>query len=136
MIVCPNCNHPNPDGAVQCEACYTPLPSTTNCPSCGATVQADAAFCGQCGFNLHAGNNTAATVAPDIPMEVPPLTTPDPLVQAQPLVVTAPATPSIPETPPAPPTVVAVNTQASPAASSPPVSTPAPEPVAAEEPAP
>ncbi|MEO1186220.1 MAG: zinc ribbon domain-containing protein, partial [Cyanobacteria bacterium J06636_27] len=26
MIVCPNCNHPNPDGAVQCEACYTPLP--------------------------------------------------------------------------------------------------------------
>ncbi len=144
MIVCPNCNHPNPDGAVQCEACYTPLPSTTNCPSCGATVQADAAFCGQCGFNLHAGNNTAATVAPDIPMEVPPLTTPDPLVQAQPLVVTAPATPSIPETPPAPPTVVAVNTQASPAASSPPVPTPAPEPapapapepVAAEEPAP
>ncbi|MFM6181062.1 MAG: zinc-ribbon domain-containing protein, partial [Dolichospermum sp.] len=26
MIVCPNCNHPNPDGAVQCEACYSPLP--------------------------------------------------------------------------------------------------------------
>ena len=52
MIVCPNCNHQNPSEALQCEACYTPLPSTTNCPNCGATVQTDATFCGQCGFNL------------------------------------------------------------------------------------
>lgn len=52
MIVCPNCNHQNPDGAIQCEACYTPLPATTTCPTCGATVQADASFCGQCGYNL------------------------------------------------------------------------------------
>ncbi len=87
MIVCPNCNHPNPDGAVQCEACYTPLPATTNCPSCGATVQADAAFCGQCGFNLHSAgvphvhNPVAATVTPDIPVEVPPLVSPDPLLE-------------------------------------------------------
>ncbi|MGD1871856.1 MAG: FHA domain-containing protein [Mastigocoleus sp.] len=84
MIVCPNCNHPNPDGAVQCEACYTPLPTTTNCPNCGATVQADASFCGQCGHNLRSASapGTAATVAPDIPMEVPPLVNPDPLVEA------------------------------------------------------
>jgi len=54
MIVCPNCNHQNPDSAVQCEACYTPLPATTSCPNCGAKVQADASFCGQCGFNLKA----------------------------------------------------------------------------------
>lgn len=87
MIVCPNCNHPNPDGAVQCEACYTPLPATTHCPSCGATVQADAAFCGQCGYNLHSATvphvhaPVAATVTPDIPVEVPPLVTPDPLVE-------------------------------------------------------
>lgn len=87
MIVCPNCNHPNPDGAVQCEACYTPLPATTNCPSCGATVQADAAFCGQCGYNLHsagiphAHTGVAATVTPDIPVEVPPLVPPDPLLE-------------------------------------------------------
>jgi ribosomal protein L40E len=53
MIVCPNCNHQNPDGANQCEACYTPLPATTSCPNCGATVQTDASFCGQCGFNLN-----------------------------------------------------------------------------------
>ncbi|MGH2412480.1 MAG: FHA domain-containing protein [Microcystaceae cyanobacterium] len=52
MIVCPNCNHANPEGATQCEACYTPLPTTTNCPNCGASVQTDATFCGQCGFNL------------------------------------------------------------------------------------
>lgn len=52
MIVCPNCNHQNPDAAVQCEACYTPLPAMMDCPSCGALVQADASFCGQCGFNL------------------------------------------------------------------------------------
>ncbi|MHC5723453.1 MAG: FHA domain-containing protein [Nostoc sp.] len=87
MIVCPNCNHPNPDGAVQCEACYTPLPATTNCPSCGATVQADAAFCGQCGYNLHSAGvphvptAVAATVTPDIPVEVPPLVQPDPLLE-------------------------------------------------------
>ncbi|MEH2379024.1 MAG: FHA domain-containing protein [Nostoc sp.] len=87
MIVCPNCNHPNPDGAVQCEACYTPLPATTNCPSCGATVQADAAFCGQCGYNLHSAGvphvhpAVAATVTPDIPVEVPPLVPPDPLLE-------------------------------------------------------
>ncbi|HYX14117.1 MAG TPA: FHA domain-containing protein [Nostoc sp.] len=87
MIVCPNCNHPNPDGAVQCEACYTPLPATTNCPSCGATVQADAAFCGQCGYNLHSAgvphvhNPAVVTVTPDVPVEVPPLVPPDPLLE-------------------------------------------------------
>lgn len=74
MIVCPNCNHPNPDGAVQCEACYTPLPATTSCPGCGATVQADASFCGQCGYNLRSSpGSVAPTVAPDNPGEVPPL---------------------------------------------------------------
>jgi FHA domain/Double zinc ribbon len=87
MIVCPNCNHPNPDGAVQCEACYTPLPATTNCPSCGATVQADAAFCGQCGYNLHSAGvpqvhpAVATTVTPNVPVEVPALVPPDPLLE-------------------------------------------------------
>ncbi len=86
MIVCPNCNHPNPDGAVQCEACYTPLPTTSNCPNCGSTVQVDAAFCGQCGFNLHSNSAPAAatsvaTAAPDISVEVPPLVEPDPLLE-------------------------------------------------------
>jgi ribosomal protein L40E len=54
MITCPNCSHSNPQGATQCEACFTPLPATTSCPSCGATIQMDAVFCGQCGTNTKA----------------------------------------------------------------------------------
>jgi ribosomal protein L40E len=80
MIVCPNCNHQNPDAAVQCEACYTPLPAMTVCPGCGASVQADASFCGQCGFNLQAQSGTAAdqqlpTLSPDF--EAPDFEAPD-----------------------------------------------------------
>ncbi|MGB3694014.1 MAG: FHA domain-containing protein [Spirulinaceae cyanobacterium] len=67
MITCPNCDHQNPEGATQCEACYTPLPQTTSCPNCGATVQTDATFCGQCGQSLEP---TAATGG-DIPDPLP-----------------------------------------------------------------
>ncbi|AFZ22447.1 FHA domain-containing protein [Cylindrospermum stagnale PCC 7417] len=156
MIVCPNCNHPNPDGAVQCEACYTPLPATTNCPSCGATVQADAAFCGQCGYNLHS-NVVAPTIAPDIAVEVPALVSPDPileLLKPDPLGLAAPAAPAVTST--LPPTVMAVAPAPVPIAApdqqtiaiapvatgqeipTPPAPAPAPalEPIAAAEPAP
>ncbi|MGF1520802.1 MAG: FHA domain-containing protein [Leptolyngbyaceae cyanobacterium] len=93
MIVCPNCNHQNPDGAVQCEACYTPLPALESCPSCGASVQSDASFCGQCGASLKTA--APAAVPPQeeetfVPMEetissqpaidIPDLIPPDPLV--------------------------------------------------------
>ncbi len=56
MITCPNCTHSNPDGATNCEACFTELPIVKNiqCPSCHATVLSDAKFCGHCGFNLSA----------------------------------------------------------------------------------
>jgi pSer/pThr/pTyr-binding forkhead associated (FHA) protein/ribosomal protein L40E len=57
MIFCPNCNHENPEGATLCETCYTPLPVSSKCPSCGATIQTDATFCGQCGFNLAPNND-------------------------------------------------------------------------------
>jgi FHA domain/Double zinc ribbon len=63
MITCPSCNHQNPEGSLQCENCYTPLPATTGCPNCGASVQTDATFCGQCGFNLQAENSPVATPA-------------------------------------------------------------------------
>ena len=63
MITCPSCNHQNPEGSLQCENCYTPLPASTSCPNCGASVQTDATFCGQCGFNLQAENPpTAASI--------------------------------------------------------------------------
>ena len=92
MIVCPNCNHQNPDGAVQCEACYTPLPAMMSCPNCGAMVQSDASFCGQCGFNLRAAAGpdvSTPTVAPDFAIPdlpaVEPLVPPDPLPIAPPI---------------------------------------------------
>ncbi|MEA5574971.1 FHA domain-containing protein [Anabaena sp. UHCC 0451] len=142
MIVCPNCNHPNPDGAVQCEACYTPLPATTNCPSCGATVQTDAAFCGQCGYNLHSNAAAAeATVVgeamtPNIPVEVPPLVSPDPmleLLQPDALGLNAPANP--PAAFNLPPTVVAAP-QPIPAPVPPPEAVVPPAPIPVPEPAP
>ena len=82
MLVCPNCNHSNPEGATQCEACYTPLPTTRSCPNCLAPVQTDASFCGQCGFNLSSSTATeaeptVATVSPKTPDLVSP-----PLVQS------------------------------------------------------
>jgi pSer/pThr/pTyr-binding forkhead associated (FHA) protein/ribosomal protein L40E len=84
MIVCPNCNHLNPDGAIQCEACYTPLPVLSTCPNCGASVQADASFCGQCGFNLQGAVPPAASASPDpgVPdlSPIEPLIPPDPLM--------------------------------------------------------
>ncbi|GAB4236931.1 MAG: hypothetical protein Kow00121_64140 [Elainellaceae cyanobacterium] len=74
MIVCPNCNHPNPDEAANCEACFTPLPSMTHCPSCHASVQADASFCGQCGFNLQDSAHSSASQRAPLPptVAVPP----------------------------------------------------------------
>lgn len=112
MIVCPNCNHQNPDGAVQCEACYTPLPALATCPSCNASVQSDASFCGQCGFDLRTvgpATSAAPASAPldpgatspgvatesavdyeltspgDNEIEIPELTPPDPLIETDPV---------------------------------------------------
>jgi pSer/pThr/pTyr-binding forkhead associated (FHA) protein/ribosomal protein L40E len=69
MIVCPNCKHGNPDGATNCEACYTALPATKACPSCGASIQIDATFCGQCGHNLKAA--TSAPIQLAAPVSLP-----------------------------------------------------------------
>ncbi|MDY6940374.1 MAG: FHA domain-containing protein [Cyanobacteriota bacterium] len=79
MIVCPNCEHQNPDGALACEACYTPLPMMTECPNCGASVQTDASFCGQCGFNLQ--ENPSAEETPLEP-SVAPTVVPDPVTES------------------------------------------------------
>lgn len=72
MIICPNCNHQNPDRSLQCENCYTPLPVTTSCPNCGASVQTDATFCGQCGFNLQAENPEIAASIEETMVASPP----------------------------------------------------------------
>ncbi len=70
MIVCPNCKHENPDGATSCEACYTALPATKACPACGASIQIDATFCGQCGHHLKP-TNTSPTL-PSLVVNAPP----------------------------------------------------------------
>lgn len=86
MIICPNCNHQNPDGAVQCEACYTPLPQKTACPTCGATVQSDASFCGQCGADLRGAASAVEPVNPTSnDINIPDLLPPDPLVVPEPI---------------------------------------------------
>ncbi|MEM7794355.1 MAG: FHA domain-containing protein [Cyanobacteria bacterium P01_C01_bin.118] len=93
MIICPNCNYQNPKGASQCEACYTPLPSLITCSNCGAKVQADASFCGQCGHSLASQKTAAAS---------PVLPTPDPAVAAlpEPLPELSPEAPLPTESPP------------------------------------
>ena len=73
MIVCPNCNHSNPESAVQCEACYQSLPVLVACPKCSQPNMSTAAFCGSCGYSLQ----------PDLTMAQPeamllPKTTPTP----------------------------------------------------------
>ena len=106
MIVCPNCNHSNPDGAQACEACYTPLPATTTCPNCGASVQTDATFCGQCGSNLQRSIPTEATTEAAVATDIPDLVSPEPLVQTEPLVIIkTPVSSPTPDPTPIPPTV-------------------------------
>jgi hypothetical protein len=86
MIVCPNCKHGNPDGATNCEACYTALPATQACPTCGASIRVDATFCGQCGHNL----KSVASKSP-ILLSGPAIATPEPVsVGLPPTVLTAP----------------------------------------------
>lgn len=133
MISCPNCNHQNPAGAVQCESCFTPLPTLSSCPNCGASIQSDASFCGQCGFNLQtiaapastpASTPVAAPVAaaasapPPPPLDpdaiaaaFPDLIPPDPIIIPEPIVAVPP--------PPVP--VANAPSEASPAAPLPPV---------------
>ncbi|MBD2104596.1 FHA domain-containing protein [Leptolyngbya sp. FACHB-261] len=100
MIVCPNCSHQNPDGAVQCEACYTDLPQLAQCPSCHAQIQTDASFCGQCGYDLRsnkaAGNGPlpptqfpATPASPIVSPEVSPEVSPPPPPPPEPVVVSA-----------------------------------------------
>jgi hypothetical protein len=102
MIVCPNCNHQNPNGATQCEACYTPLPMTTSCPNCGSSIQADASFCGQCGFNLKptTQGTGAGTLSPDQIPDLPDLVSPDPLVVSETVVNSPSFDPSLSTSPP------------------------------------
>lgn len=121
MIVCPNCNHPNPEGAQACEACYTPLPATTSCPNCGTPVQTDSRFCGQCGFDLDSSTAADPTIGSELPSTVPNLVSSEPL---QPAPLESSLSPAI-STPVTEVTYSANSTQVTP-----PLSQSKPEPVA------
>jgi hypothetical protein len=79
MLICPNCNHSNPEGATQCEACYTSLPQMIHCPHCDAPIQTDATFCGSCGNSVTAQipvtspetSSTPEAESPNISPEIP-----------------------------------------------------------------
>lgn len=107
MIVCPNCSHQNPDGAVHCEACYTPMPRMMHCPNCQAPVQSDASFCGQCGFNLQ--STAAPTNNPQSPL--PPTIAVPPGGASSAPATRSPALNRSPEEPLLPPTVAIPPTQ-------------------------
>ncbi len=58
------------------------------CPNCGTAVQADASFCGQCGFNMQAAATSQATPPPPPPPDnplLPDLVPPDPLIEPEPV---------------------------------------------------
>jgi FHA domain/Double zinc ribbon len=87
MIVCPNCKHGNPEGATNCEACYTALPATQACPTCGASIRVDATFCGHCGHNLKSVESKAPIL-----LSGPAISAPEPAnVGLPPTVLTIPA---------------------------------------------
>jgi FHA domain/Double zinc ribbon len=88
MIACPNCKHENPEGATNCEACYTALPATKACPSCGASIQLDATFCGQCGHNLKPAENKLPILLPPPDVSIPEV----PAIGLPPTILTNPAT--------------------------------------------
>lgn len=103
MPVCPTCNHSNPDGATQCEACFTPLPIMMPCPYCGDPVQNDATFCGNCGQTIDPSQlaMSGAEVPPSGQAEEPP--TPLPIAV---LPDNAAPIPAIPDLNVAPPPIV------------------------------
>ncbi len=74
MIICPNCEHQNPEGAVQCEACYTPLPQMVACSNCGKPLLSNATFCGECGcpFPFESSISTPPPPPSSVEMATPP----------------------------------------------------------------
>ncbi|ELR97673.1 FHA domain-containing protein [Gloeocapsa sp. PCC 73106] len=89
MIICPNCNHTNPEGASNCEYCFTTLPMTIECPQCSHPVQDDAAFCGNCGYNLQIKtSNTMPSESNSIPK--PESTTLPPVIPQEVTIATGP----------------------------------------------
>ncbi|MEM9136066.1 MAG: FHA domain-containing protein [Cyanobacteria bacterium P01_F01_bin.42] len=66
MIVCSQCHHQNPDGATQCEACFSELSSLPSCANCGSHNLQSAMFCSHCGAALLSSQPEQALIAAGI----------------------------------------------------------------------
>lgn len=107
MITCPNCEHQNPDGAIQCEACFTPLPQLVNCGNCGQPILSNATFCGECGApHPFQGLTEEESSPPPPPAVTPP---PPPPTSSNIPESSSPPPPPSPMTPPPPPPTPATN---------------------------
>jgi ribosomal protein L40E len=85
MIVCPACDHQNPEGAQTCETCGAPLIASAfrACPSCGALNAVDNAFCRRCLSALDAHRQALLAQAEEEPLPSEPRSAPEaPAVQA------------------------------------------------------
>jgi pSer/pThr/pTyr-binding forkhead associated (FHA) protein len=73
---------------------------TIACPHCSAAIQADASFCGQCGFNLktHAPMLNPSEASQPDPQPLPNPIVPDPLIEFDPIVFPAQSNPIVPPT--------------------------------------
>lgn len=78
MIVCPFCQHKNPEGVSRCEACGRSVEHFVYraCPSCGALNPAQSLFCSRCLTELapsvETEQPTETTVKPFEPLSLPP----------------------------------------------------------------
>ncbi|MGB7417494.1 MAG: FHA domain-containing protein [Thermosynechococcaceae cyanobacterium] len=77
MIICPDCSYQNLADAKQCAVCDIVLPSIQSCPNCGASLQAGAQFCGQCGHSLAPHASRVADKL-ETAIQLPPLSPPNP----------------------------------------------------------
>ena len=103
MISCPNCQHKNPDGAVQCEACLTPLPQWVTCGNCGLPLLSNATFCGECGAPYPYHGSTPSQAEPSPPPMTPPPPPPSSDLPEEPITPPPPPSSDLPEEPITPP---------------------------------
>lgn len=76
MIVCPACQHHNPEGTESCSSCGSSLAEFIHrvCPVCGALNPADNTYCQRCFGELvpqHDEDEVSTTVTPYVPPERP-----------------------------------------------------------------